>query len=240
MRDSQGSPERLRSRVASLQPHGRLDDRISYAAAYLPFDQFGWAPLYSVCSSHAKYIEAPKAELYDLRSDPHELVNEHAAGGDTLRRLKSELRRLRAGGEWADTDRGEAMDPETLAKLRALGYVQGDGTPTEVTGADPKDKIDISEGRERANQLMDQGRYAESIVEEARVAIERPRAHPSESRRNSVACSSMQGPCMTMIRCGSHESTSRSAAAILFRRNVGRRKRAVEPRGARTWFAAAK
>ena len=37
----------------------------------------GWAPLVGVRRDDAKYILAPLAELYDLRSDPRELNNVH-------------------------------------------------------------------------------------------------------------------------------------------------------------------
>src|SRR5262249_10212878 len=35
--------------------------------------RFGWAPLRSVRAAGFKYIEAPRAELYDLHADPGEL-----------------------------------------------------------------------------------------------------------------------------------------------------------------------
>ena len=131
-----------------------------------PFYGYGWAPLQAWRAEDAKWIEAPKPELYDLRADPGEAANLAAAAGapagersDRLRReLAAELRKP----PLAEAD--GAADPEAAAALRSLGYAGGGGGgpvrvpegPAEIAAlADPKDKA-------RAKALLD---LAESSLE---------------------------------------------------------------------------
>ena len=46
-----------------------------YAETYLPLLHFHWSQLRALQSDGLKYIEAPRPELYDTRTDPHETRN---------------------------------------------------------------------------------------------------------------------------------------------------------------------
>src|SRR5205085_6757618 len=46
------------------------DGVLAYSQTLYPFTSFGWSPLRSLENSQYLYIEAPEAELYDLRRDP--------------------------------------------------------------------------------------------------------------------------------------------------------------------------
>ncbi len=46
-----------------------------YGESLHAHDAFGWAPLRSLRVDSYKYIEAPRPELYNLQSDPHERTN---------------------------------------------------------------------------------------------------------------------------------------------------------------------
>ena len=56
------------------------------------------------------------------------------------------------------------LDPETVEKLRALGYVDG-GVPTEPSLADPKDMMPVLQGIHKAGALLAQGRPHEALAE---------------------------------------------------------------------------
>jgi Tfp pilus assembly protein PilF len=88
-----------------------------------------------------KYIEAPRPELYDLRTDPGERVNRYASEGQRARTMRSRL--LDAmGGSLETALVGAAspkLDAETQRRLASLGYVSGSGG--SGGRGDPKDAI---------------------------------------------------------------------------------------------------
>ena len=47
----------------------------AYAESLMPKIDMGWAELRAMRTAKWKYVRAPRAELYDLEKDPHELVN---------------------------------------------------------------------------------------------------------------------------------------------------------------------
>jgi len=140
----------------------------AYAESYYPLDSFGWHELRTLITSQFKYIDAPDAELYDLRSDPEERTNiiaRKSAVAAALRESLSELEtRFAAQGKPAGA---QPLDPETLEKLKSLGYV-GYKAPSsredrEGAGkADPKDRIATYNRILRAGDLTRSGNYAEA------------------------------------------------------------------------------
>src|SRR6185503_6137279 len=87
----------------------------------------GWAPLAGVIVDREKYIDLPAAERYDLASDPMERSNVAGRSPERDRTLAATLRGFNAT---APAQR-QAEDAETIARLRALGYVSG-GAPARV------------------------------------------------------------------------------------------------------------
>ena len=47
----------------------------AYSESRYGFDRFGWSPLAALRHGRFKLILAPRPELYDLASDPHEITN---------------------------------------------------------------------------------------------------------------------------------------------------------------------
>lgn len=128
------------------------------------FYGYGWAPLQAWRAEDAKWIEAPKPELYDLRADPGEAAN--LAADDSPARERSDRLRRELAAELRKpplAEAGGAADPEALAALRSLGYAGGgagsakvpEGPAAIAALADPKDKA-------RAKVLLD---LAESSLE---------------------------------------------------------------------------
>ena len=121
----------------------RRDPPASYAETFYPKLHFGWSELRSLRVGDWKFIEAPRPELYDLRADPSEQRNVLADRQPLAQGLASELRKIRAQfGSGAAAAAPVQPDPETLARLRSLGYI-GLAAPSvsPTAGADPKDMV---------------------------------------------------------------------------------------------------
>lgn len=120
----------------------RRDPPPSYADAHFPQLHFGWSMLGSWRVGEWKYIDAPRPELYDLRTDRAEAKNALSERSNVAARMGGELEAVwRSFGSAAEAAPPQP-DPETLARLRSLGYV-GIAAPSSSRGrgADPKDKI---------------------------------------------------------------------------------------------------
>jgi choline-sulfatase len=131
---------------------GQDDDleREVYSESFYPLLHYGWAPLRAIRTDLFKFIDVPRPELYDLHNDRQEASNLAAQDPQIVDELRARLQRLRHQMEReAPSERSEAeIDEETLAQLRALGYVAGSGGVAvdeegDVPRADPKDKIEL-------------------------------------------------------------------------------------------------
>ena len=117
-----------------------MGDAPAYAESLYPQLELGWAPLHAWRTATAKFIDAPRAELYELERDPAEATNRAAdqpARAEDLRRALDTALRQTAPAAAA------SVDPEAAERLRALGYVSG-GTARPPAGGplrDPKDGV---------------------------------------------------------------------------------------------------
>jgi arylsulfatase A-like enzyme/Flp pilus assembly protein TadD len=124
----------------------------------------GWAPLHGAIAGELKYIDLPLPELYDLSDDPGETRNLIASRPRDVERLQARLARLRAG----DVGTGGRVQEqqETLARLRALGYVGGGEVAQKVhysAADDPKNLIGMDAQIRDVVTLYLAGDYAEAI-----------------------------------------------------------------------------
>lgn len=133
----------------------------SYAESDFPTG-FGWAPLRAWRLGDLKFIEAPRAELYDLTQDPREernLAGNRPSEVDRLRgvlraALKSEVR----PGE-------RRLSGETEERLRSLGYVAGGAAAGPGPNAlDPKSALPLFRDFERAMEREAKGDLKASSV----------------------------------------------------------------------------
>jgi tetratricopeptide (TPR) repeat protein len=127
-----------------------------YAESLVPMLHFGWSDLRVLREGTWKYVLAPRPELYDLASDPHEqrnMVGEQPKRAAALRAMLGKLLdKERRMGSTASTG---SLPADLRERLGALGYVSGSQPSTTTTSnVDPKDKI--LEFR-RANDLMREG-----------------------------------------------------------------------------------
>jgi choline-sulfatase len=134
-----------RSLARAFQGRERPREEAAYAESLLPLLHFGWSDLRMLREGRYKYIEAPRAELYDLKEDPHETTNVAPTQAPRAAALRGELRR-RLENERKDVDAapsGTTVPPDLLEKLGALGYLgAGSAAAGSSAGADPKDKIE--------------------------------------------------------------------------------------------------
>ena len=63
------------SQLGALKAGESASPRAVYSESLYAHDAFRWAPLRALRVGKYKYIQAPKAELYDLDADPREQVN---------------------------------------------------------------------------------------------------------------------------------------------------------------------
>lgn len=158
----------LLSEILGQPPHGHS---ILYSESYLPLLHFHWSQLRGYQSRGMKYIDAPRPELYDLKTDPHELKNlyhsRRAMAQGMHNELFSLLRRLTPTSGNAEAQK-TLTDPVLLARLQSLGYVAvSAGTYADTSGKalpDPKDRIKVYELVSDGMYDGQHGRYEESLA----------------------------------------------------------------------------
>jgi arylsulfatase A-like enzyme/tetratricopeptide (TPR) repeat protein len=146
--------------------------RTSYFEAMSAMLNRGWAPLSGVLVEHEKYIDLPTPERYELGRDPGEASNLAGANAERDRTLASTLRAFNA----APPGERRAEQPETAARLRALGYVTGDAPiKTKYTNADdPKALVAVDQEFHRGVDLYTSRRYDESMNAYRAIIAQRP------------------------------------------------------------------
>jgi arylsulfatase A-like enzyme/Flp pilus assembly protein TadD len=143
--------------------------------------RFGWAPLRAVRAGGFKFIEAPRPELYDLRSDPAELDNKYEPWNTTVQELRRDLAASGMRPPRPSLSPGKAGS-DTLNELRALGYLgpsdarSSTNVPELSSLPDPKDKIEEQNLLHSAMMASEQSRPGE-----ARLLLERVLAIDPES-----------------------------------------------------------
>jgi arylsulfatase A-like enzyme/Tfp pilus assembly protein PilF len=152
--------------LAPLLAKTETAQRVAFGETDYPL-RFGWAPLRSVRQIEFKFIEAPRPELYDLRSDPGETQNTYAPWNSEVKKSRGLLADLRS--KLPPKAPSDATVPQgTLSELRALGYLgpadAGSSTtvPEPSLLPDPKNKIEEQNLLHRAMLAADSGNTAQA------------------------------------------------------------------------------
>lgn len=133
---------------ASLNPlltGTEATNRIAFGQTDYPL-RFGWAPLRSVRKEGFKFIEAPKPEFYDLRSDAAEVHNQYEPWNSEVQKLRKSLAELNRAAPVGSASPA-AVSAGTIDELHALGYLgpadahSATDVPEPSLLPDPKDKI---------------------------------------------------------------------------------------------------
>jgi arylsulfatase A-like enzyme/tetratricopeptide (TPR) repeat protein len=147
---------------------------VAYAETYFPRFHYGWQHLRAMRDGRWKYIEAPTPELYDVREDPGETRNVYKAYSRRAEGLRLALESVGGSGVQAAPDR-ETLDPETLQRLAALGYVGGGPrVDPEAVLPDPKDKIGLFARMGDARSLAKEEKLEEAVAAMRAVIAEDP------------------------------------------------------------------
>jgi len=138
----------------------RALERRVYSETLYPRLHLGWSDLASLTDGGYQYIEAPRPEIYDLRSDPAEKHDLSASLPPAFRSMRLDLSSLNR-----PFVAPEASSSEELKKLAALGYitVQPPAAP-EKNLPDPKDRMDSLALYHRLYALFFAKDYAQTIV----------------------------------------------------------------------------
>jgi tetratricopeptide (TPR) repeat protein len=158
-----------RSLLPSMFRPGRGEDAAAYAESMAPNIQFGWSPLHVLRTTRYKYIDSPKAELFDIASDPGETANLVSGRADVARKMKAELDELvERTSRGAPTPQAANLDKDTMERLTALGYVGAPVAARKAAGdsgplADPKDKFTVFQKVTSAGELVTADKYAEAV-----------------------------------------------------------------------------
>jgi choline-sulfatase len=138
----------------SLLAAGDLPRDIFSESLY-PQRHFGASALASLRAGHYKYIEAPRPEFYDLAQDPGELTNLYAGKASLASAYRVRLNQLRQLYQPRSQGTPNALSPEAVERLHALGYLTGRSSVpvSTVSGVDPKDRIADYEAYGRAISL---------------------------------------------------------------------------------------
>ena len=97
------------SQLGALKAGESARPRAVYSESLYAHDAFRWAPLRALRVGKYKYIQAPKAELYDLDADPHEQVNLLHKNAAMAAELQNELAKLLT--RYAPSQRANSLCP---------------------------------------------------------------------------------------------------------------------------------
>jgi len=142
-------------------------DRPAYAETDYPHRAFGWSAIRSMRTGKYLFIRAPRRELYDEARDQsaeHNLAATSAAVTDTLQAQLDQFHDQTTS--YHEKSEPASVSSEQSENLSALGYVAsspGTRSTDPLQGADPKDKIGISNTLHEGMIAVEDGRYSEAI-----------------------------------------------------------------------------
>ncbi len=142
--------------------------------ALKPFLQYGWQPQVMAVFGSTKVIQSGVTEVYDLESDPLELVD-LGDGAQIDPEIEEALRSYAVlPAAEADPSR-DAIDEESRRQLAALGYVGWESpAPARENAPNPRDMTHLFSDLTRGSELFVREEYEASITVFERVIEEDP------------------------------------------------------------------
>ena len=164
-----------RSLARALFDPGAPLDHPAYSETYFPRFHFGWQHLRSLRDERYTYVDAPRPELYDRSTDPAETHNVFKAYSQRAEALRLRLEEMSRSADPQAPERRQ-LDPETLQRLAALGYVGNviDVDPHAML-PDPKDKLPLFEMMNAAKALAQDGELERAVTKMRAVVAQDPK-----------------------------------------------------------------
>jgi len=154
-----GAPNKSGKPLLTPPAGSETGPRLIYSETFYPRIHLGWSELRSVYDGQYHFIESPRPELYDMKADPGERKDLI----DVQRRDAVRLRKTLASFETKLQPLGQ-IDPDTAAKLSALGYI---GSARSATGSgplpNPVDHLETLDEIKRGFKLADERKYDQSV-----------------------------------------------------------------------------
>jgi arylsulfatase A-like enzyme/Flp pilus assembly protein TadD len=154
------------------------DDLPAYAETDYPHRAFGWSALRSLRTGKYLFVHAPKRELYDQSKDKNadqNLAASSPAVASTLQAVIDDFHDKTTS--YREKPSRASLSSEQAENLSALGYVSSSASGSSqdpFQGADPKDKIGISNILQDGMIAVEDGRYEEAIPLLKRVLEDSP------------------------------------------------------------------
>ena len=159
-------PDDIQGKPLPIDNNDTLSHEI-YAETLSPKLSRGWGEQRGLIKDQYKYIHGPKKELYNLKSDPHELNNLIDQKPELATSMKQALQ------DYIDENKPEYsashsvnMSEKTLNIMRGLGYVQSSAKAVDEIleilddkGDAPQDHVESISFQSAAKQLMFKGEY---------------------------------------------------------------------------------
>jgi arylsulfatase A-like enzyme/Flp pilus assembly protein TadD len=120
----------------------RGPERELYFESLYAQEDMGGAPLTGLLAGGRKYIDLPRAECYDLKTDPAEKSNLLSSEPAAADGLKARLKEWLAKSLQQNVDTARSMSAEERRRLESLGYASPSAVrPAGGSLPDPKDLI---------------------------------------------------------------------------------------------------
>ncbi len=147
----------------------------AYLETQMPSLLYGWSPLRGLRGSDWKYVAAPQEELYNLSTDPDELVNLAASQPQRSAGLRSRLQEASTRVGFSPSTAVHYLDPELRRQLESLGYIGGRDTDAgEISGPDPKRMAHLLPIIARAVKASEAGRFDAATTDFRAILEENP------------------------------------------------------------------
>jgi len=154
------------------------EDLPAYAETDYPHRAFGWSALRSWRNGKYLFVRAPQRELYDRSKDQAEKRNLAATSPAVADTLQSQLDDFRDhSSSYHERPREPELSSEQAENLGSLGYVTSNSATRSqdpLQGADPKDKIEVSNVLHEGMMAVEDGRYQQAIPLLQRVLEDSP------------------------------------------------------------------
>ncbi|HVN81367.1 MAG TPA: sulfatase-like hydrolase/transferase [Terriglobia bacterium] len=152
--------------VPALTQGKVMPTTFAYSETIYPKTNLGWSELRAVRTPEYKLIQAPTPELYQLETDPGESRNVTHQYSEEVAQLQKKIQEVRGADSAQGILERQPISSETLRQLQSLGYATagaGRDLRLDMSGPDPKDRVQVLEIIERSSRMINQHHYRSAL-----------------------------------------------------------------------------